>query len=80
MKIAAIKKLIEHYSLEQLQQAGELIENGEALSIEVEGDDEGEQFTHILGAIDILTRVKEDGKDKAVALREFTQRVRNSIS
>lgn len=80
MKIAAIKKLIDQYPLEQLQQAEASIENGDALSIDVEGDDEGEQFTHILGAIDILTRVKEEGKDKAVALREFTQRVRNSIS
>jgi hypothetical protein len=80
MKIAAIKKLIENYTLSDLKKAEELLEAGEALTIDVEGDDEGEQFTHILGAIDILTRVEMEQKDANTALREFTQRVRNSIN
>jgi hypothetical protein len=50
------------------------------LNIKVEGEDEGEQLTHILGAIDVLDRVQLDNKDKSTALREFFQRVRNSIS
>ena len=50
------------------------------ISIDVEGSDEGEQLTHILGAIDVLERVKLENKDKSTALREFFQRVRNSIS
>jgi hypothetical protein len=80
MKIAAIKKLVEHYTLSDLKKAETLLESGEPLHIEVEGDDEGEQFTHVLGAIDILTRVETEQKEVGVALREFTQRVRNSIN
>jgi hypothetical protein len=80
MKIAAIKKLLEHYALSDLKKAETLLESGEPLQIEVEGDDEGEQFTHVLGAIDILTRVEKEQKEVSVALREFTQRVRNSIN
>ena len=80
MKISAIKKLVEDYSLTELKKAEELLESGEPLQIDVEGDDEGEQFTHILGAIDILTRVETEQKEVTVALREFTQRVRNSIN
>ncbi|MES2560443.1 MAG: hypothetical protein V4590_11915 [Bacteroidota bacterium] len=80
MKIAAIKKLVEQYKLAELKLAEQQLENSEPLTIEVEGDDEGEQFTHILGAIDILTRVETEQKEVNVALREFTQRVRNSIN
>lgn len=80
MKLPAIKKLVETYSLEQVKKAEEELLNGETPSIEIEGSDEGEQLTHILGAIDILERVANDGKEVRVALREFTERVRNSIS
>jgi len=80
MKIAAIKKLVDNYTLAQLKEEENHLENGEPLIIEVEGVDEGEQFTHILGAIDILERVKNEQKEISVALREFIQRVRNSIN
>lgn len=80
MKIASIKKLVEQYKLTDLQKAEQLLESGAPLQIEVEGDDEGEQFTHVLAAIDILTRVETEQKEMNVALREFTQRVRNSIN
>ncbi|MBJ7427605.1 MAG: hypothetical protein JHD28_01395 [Bacteroidia bacterium] len=80
MKLPVIKQLVELYTLEQLQEAEEQILNEEPINIEVLGDDEGEQLTHILGAIDVLERVKNENKDKSTALREFFQRVRNSIS
>lgn len=80
MKLPVIKQLVELYTLEQLQKAEEQMLNEEPISIEVLGDDEGEQLTHILGAIDVLERVKNEDKDKSTALREFFQRVRNSIS
>jgi len=80
MKLPAIKKLVETYTLEELTRAEIAMENGEPIDIEVEGDDDGEQFTHILGAIDILYRVKHEQKDPKVALREFFDRVRNSIN
>jgi hypothetical protein len=53
MKLPVIKALAENQTLENLRKAEEELLNGEALSIEVEGVDEGEQLTHILGAIDI---------------------------
>lgn len=80
MKLPAIKKLVETYSLEELTRAEVAMENGTPVEIEVEGSDEGEQFTHILAAIDILFRVKHEQKDVKVALREFFDRVRNSIN
>lgn len=80
MKLPVIKQLVELYTLEQLQEAEEQLLNEQPISIEVGGDDEGEQLTHILGGIDVLERVKNENKDKSTALREFFQRVRNSIS
>lgn len=80
MKLPVIKQLVELYTLEQLQQAEEQLLNEQPIALQVDGDDEGEQLTHILGAIDVLERVKNENKDKSTALREFFQRVRNSIS
>lgn len=80
MKVPALKKLVENYTLQQCIDAEQQLLEGEKPTIEIEGEDEGEQLTHILGAIDILTRVKEEGKDIKTATREFIDRVRNSIS
>lgn len=80
MKVPALKKLVENYTLQQCIDAEQQLLEGEKPDIEIEGEDEGEQLTHILGAIDILTRVKEEGKDIKTATREFIDRVRNSIS
>lgn len=79
MKIAAIKKAVESFSVEQLASAEEALLNGENLSIEIGGDDEGEQLTHIIAAKEIKMEV-EKGVDSKTALRNYTQRVRNSIS
>jgi hypothetical protein len=80
MKLPVIKHLVESYSIEELQLAEQNLLDEKPLNIKVEGEDEGEQLTHILGAIDVLDRVQLDNKDKSTALREFFQRVRNSIS
>jgi len=80
MKLPIIKSLAEGQTLESLKQAEQLILNGESLPFEVGGEDEGEQLTHILGAIDILERVKNEGIDLRTAIRGFSERVRNSIS
>ncbi len=79
MKIPAIKKLVELYTIEQLAAAEAAIENGEPLAIEVEGEDEGEQLTHTFAAKWIKEQVAE-GKEFNAALREFSQKVRTSIS
>ncbi len=80
MKLPAIKKLVETYSLEDCTKAEQQLLDGEAPHIKIDGDDEGEQLTHILGAIDILHKVKHEQKDVRIATREFFERVRNSIS
>lgn len=79
MKIPAIKKLVETYSIEELEAAEQALYNEETPTIEVEGSDEGEQLTHILAAIEILKQI-QNGEEFKNALRNYTQRVRNSIS
>jgi hypothetical protein len=79
MKIPAIKKLVESYSKEELKEAEEQITNEEPLSIEVMGDDDGEQLTHIIAAQWVHDRVTE-GIDVKAAIREYTQKVRKSIN
>lgn len=80
MKIPAIKKLVENYSLPQLQQAENAILEEQKPSIDVEGDDEGECLTHILASIYIKDKMEKEGTPFTQALRDFSQRVRNSIS
>ncbi len=80
MKLAVIKQLAENRSLPELKQQEEKLCNGETLDFVVDGNDEGEQLTHILAAIDILERMKTDNIDLRSAIRGFSERVRNSIS
>lgn len=79
MKIPVIKKLVETYSLEQLEKAEAAIAEGLAPEIEIEGEDEGEQLTHAFAAMEIK-KMHNEGKDLKEAIREYTQRVRNCIS
>jgi hypothetical protein len=80
MKLPVIKNLAETKTLLELRDAEQKLCNEEALPFEVLGDDEGEQLTHILGAIDILERVENEKMDLKTATRAFFERVRNSIS
>jgi hypothetical protein len=80
MKIPVIKKITESYSLEQLQAAEAVLYEEQVPEIEIEGDDEGEQLTHILAAIFIKEYMAEHNSDLKTALREYTLKVRNSIS
>lgn len=80
MKIPAIKKLVENYDLQQLMAAEEAIVEEQPLAIEVDGDDEGEQLTHVLAAVWILNEMNDNGSDFKTALRMYTQKVRVSIS
>lgn len=80
MKISVIKSLVENNTINQLKQVEEQICNGDALSIAVEGADDGEKLTHVLAAIDILTTVENENMDIRTAMRAFSERVRNSIS
>ncbi len=80
MKIPVIKKLVETQTIEQLQAAEHAIINEQVLPIEIEGRDEGEQLAHAIAAIWILERMKEANLDFKTALREYTQKVRESIN
>lgn len=80
MKIPAIKALVEQRCVAELRTAEEALMNEETLPFEVNGEDEGEQLTHIMAASWILLRMDETGNDFKVTLREYTSKVRESIS
>jgi hypothetical protein len=80
MKLPVIRHLAETFNLEQLRAAEDCLLNEKNPEISIEGDDEGEMLTHVLGAIDILEDMQKSGADFRTALRNYTQRVRNSIS
>jgi hypothetical protein len=71
---------VETHTVEQLHAAEQAIINEKVLPIEVEGSDEGEQLTHAIAAIWILERMKEANLDFKTALREYTQKVRESTN
>lgn len=79
MKIPIIKKLVETYTLDEINRAEEMILDGQVAEIQLEGEDEGEQLTHAFAAKYILEKM-ETGMEFKDALREFTQKVRTSIS
>jgi len=79
MKIASIKKLVNQYTLSELQKAEEYFyQETKTLNIEIEGDDEGERLTHVLAAIEIKVDMAK-GAQLNEAIRNFSQRVRKSI-
>ncbi len=79
MQIPVIKKLVEQYTLSQLQDAEAAMLEEQKPAIEVEGKDEGECLTHVLASIYIKEKM-EQGTPFNQALRDFSQRVRKSIS
>ena len=81
MKINVIKKIVENESLENLEKVEEEIYNeNETLSLDIEGVDMGEKLTHVIAAIWIKKEMEQSGSELKVAIRKYTQKVRNSIS
>lgn len=80
MKMPVIKRLVETQSLESLVAAEQAILEEQTPAFEVEGEDEGEQLTHVFAAIFILNHMQDNGSDFKTALREYTAKVRVSIS
>lgn len=80
MKIPVIKKLVEEYGIEQLEEAELAILEEQQPKISIEGKDEGEQLTHAMAALEILREVRQSGVTVNEALRNYTHRVRKSIS
>lgn len=79
MHLPSVKQLVTAHSLPELRQAEEALIDEQPLPFAVGGADEGEQLTHLSGAIWVHERMAQ-GTDLPTALREFTQRVRNSIA
>lgn len=80
MKIPVIKKIVEKYTLEELQKAEEAMLEEQAPAIEIEGEDEGEKLTHVLAAVWVKNEMNTNGTEAMTAIRNYAQRVRNSIS
>ncbi len=79
MKIPVIKELVEQYSIAELEKAENDILEGNSLSIEVGGEDEGEQLTHVIAASFILKEMDVNKIEFKDALRVYTKKVRESI-
>ena len=80
MKMPVIRRLVETQTLEALVAAEEALLEEQVPAFEVEGEDEGEQLTHVFAAIFILNHMQDHGSDFKTALREYTAKVRVSIS
>jgi len=80
MKAAAIRKLAKEYDLETLRKAEEALLEEQDPGITIDGDDEGDQLTNLNGAIWVREQVDKNGTDLKTEVRNFTERVRNSIS
>ncbi|MFN8310787.1 MAG: hypothetical protein U0T73_12560 [Chitinophagales bacterium] len=80
MQIPVIKQLAENFDLAQLRAAEEAILNEQPAPFPVEGKDEGEKLTHVLAAIEIVNDMQKNHLEFRTALRNYTQRVRNSIN
>lgn len=80
MKIPVIKELVESHTISALQEAENALLNEEPTAFEIKGDDEGEQLTHALAAIWIKHQMEQEGVNFNGALRQYTLRVRTSIS
>jgi hypothetical protein len=79
MNVAAIKQLVEVYSVEQLLKAEEDLLNELQPSIEIAGADEGEKLTHVLAAIFCKHEMEKENMNINQALRLYSQRVRGSL-
>ena len=80
MQIPVIKKIADQYSIEELKKAEESLMEETPLQINVDGEDEGEQLTHILAAIWVKEEMEKEGINVGKAVRNYTVKVRNSIS
>ncbi len=80
MQVPVIKKIVAEYTIEQLEAAEEALLEENTPSIEVDGEDEGEQLTHVMAAIWVKRTMEREGISIGKAVREYTVKVRNSIS
>ena len=80
MQIPIIKKIAEKYTAAELQKAEEALLEELTPEIEIEGKDEGEKLTHIMAALWVKEEMEKNGLPVGKAVRNYTVKVRNSIS
>lgn len=80
MDVPVIKKIVQQFSVDALRSAEEALLNEEKPTIEIPGEDEGEQLTHAMAAIWVHEEMEREGIPLGKAIRNYTVKVRNSIS
>ena len=80
MQVPVIKQLVSDYTIDQLTAAEEAILEENTPDIAIEGKDEGEQLTHVMAAIWVKQHMEKAQVSLGKAVREYTVKVRNSIS
>ncbi|MBI2793387.1 MAG: hypothetical protein HYX66_01900 [Ignavibacteria bacterium] len=80
MKTTAIRQLVESFEESSLLRAEADLLEGKHPSIPVPGDDEGEQLTHVIGALWVTNYISNTGMGFQDALIEYARKVRSSIS
>lgn len=80
MNIVAIKSLVDSYDDHQLQSAEAALLEGNVPEITIQGEDEGEQLTHVLAALWVIQNMKSTDDDLMTSIRAYAKRVRASIS
>ena len=80
MNIASIKGLVESSTIAELRAAEDALLNEQVPTTAIPGDDESEQLTHVMAAIYVHEKMAEHGVDIMTAIRDYTKRVRDSIT
>ncbi|MDR9399193.1 DUF6952 family protein [Salibacter sp.] len=79
MQVKVIKQLAKEYDIPQLKKAEEALLEEQIPEIEIEGEDEGEQLTHVMAAAWVIDFMAREGVSMGKAVREYTNKVRKSI-
>lgn len=79
MEIVEIKRLVNEFSIAQLEAAEDAIINEIPMEIEVGGIDEGERLTHVIAAKYIKQDMELNEVTIGKAVRNYTLKVRSSI-
>lgn len=81
MQIKAVKQLIDNFDMDELKKLEERLLEEETIGTDiVPGVDEGEQLTHLSGAMWCIQEAEKNGTKPQSEVRNFASRIRNSIS
>ena len=79
MNVATIKTLAQEFDSTILMKAEEELLHEQKPSINVPGEDEGEQLTHVIGALWIQREMSTHAISITTAVRHYTRMVRSTI-